>query len=256
MVGLSGPGGQRGLYGISVAAELVGMGVQKLRSYEARGLLEPDRSEGGTRRYSADDLERLRRIGDLLDAGLNLAGIGMVLDLEARTANCERNRRSRPAGRRPPRASRPARRATLSERAHADSLSTDNVLAVVPRAGGSTRQISFRPRVLARLPPLRQPNTIIGDVTIRPPSPTRSRATNTQRPRTASVHTRPEPPSESIVASAEWSRRRRDRTSSRRSYCAGVALNPPDPDQTPWLNDRCGGRHILTTVCRPGVGPR
>jgi MerR family transcriptional regulator, heat shock protein HspR len=77
------PDGQRGVYGISVAAELVGMGVQNLRLYEARGLLEPERTEGGTRRYSAVDLDRLRRIGDLLAAGLNLAGIGMVLDLEA-----------------------------------------------------------------------------------------------------------------------------------------------------------------------------
>jgi MerR family transcriptional regulator/heat shock protein HspR len=76
----------RGVYGISVAAELVGMGVQKLRLYEARGLLEPGRTDGGTRRYSANDLDRLRRIGDLLDAGLNLAGIGMVLDLEAENA--------------------------------------------------------------------------------------------------------------------------------------------------------------------------
>jgi MerR family transcriptional regulator, heat shock protein HspR len=83
VVGVPQPERQRGVYGISVAAELVGMGVQKLRSYEARGLLEPERTDGGTRRYSADDLDRLRRIGDLLDAGLNLAGIGMVLDLEA-----------------------------------------------------------------------------------------------------------------------------------------------------------------------------
>ena len=58
------------------------MGVQNLRAYEARGLLDPERTEGGTRRYSADDLDRLRRIGDLLDAGLNLAGISMVLDLQ------------------------------------------------------------------------------------------------------------------------------------------------------------------------------
>lgn len=72
----------RGVYGISVAAELVGMGVQNLRLYEARGLLEPERTEGGTRRYSADDLERLRRIGELLDAGLNLAGVAMVMDLQ------------------------------------------------------------------------------------------------------------------------------------------------------------------------------
>lgn len=75
--------GDRGVYGISVAAELVGMGVQTLRLYEARGLLEPARTDGGTRRYSDNDLTRLRRIGDLLDAGLNLAGISMVLDLEA-----------------------------------------------------------------------------------------------------------------------------------------------------------------------------
>ncbi len=76
------PDRARGVYGISVAAELVGIGVQNLRAYEARGLLEPERTEGGTRRYSAEDLDRLRRIGDLLEAGLNLAGIAMVLDLQ------------------------------------------------------------------------------------------------------------------------------------------------------------------------------
>ena len=78
--------GDRGVYGISVAAELVGMGAQNLRLYESRGLLEPSRSDGGTRRYSTNDLERLRRIGDLLGEGLNLAGIGMVLDLESENA--------------------------------------------------------------------------------------------------------------------------------------------------------------------------
>ena len=72
MSSTDGPERGRGVYGISVAAELVGMGVQNLRAYEARGLLEPERTDGGTRRYSADDLDRLRRIGDLLDAGLNL----------------------------------------------------------------------------------------------------------------------------------------------------------------------------------------
>jgi DNA-binding transcriptional MerR regulator len=80
------PDVERAVYGISVAAELVGMGVQTLRLYEARGLLEPDRTDGGTRRYSANDLDRLRRIGALLDAGLNLAGIAMVLDLETQNA--------------------------------------------------------------------------------------------------------------------------------------------------------------------------
>lgn len=76
----------RGVYGISVAAELVGTGVQNLRLYEARGLLEPALTAGGTRRYSANDLDRLRRIGQLLGDGLNLVGIGMVLDLEAQNA--------------------------------------------------------------------------------------------------------------------------------------------------------------------------
>lgn len=76
------PEAARGVYGISVAAELVGTGVQNLRLYEARGLLEPQRTSGGTRRYSANDLDRVRRIADLLDAGLNLAGAGMVMDLQ------------------------------------------------------------------------------------------------------------------------------------------------------------------------------
>lgn len=73
----------RGVYGISVAADLVGSMPQNLRLYEARGLLAPSRSEGGTRRYSENDLQRLRDIGHLLDAGLNLAGVGMVLELQA-----------------------------------------------------------------------------------------------------------------------------------------------------------------------------
>src|SRR5690242_16584091 len=76
----------RGLYGISVAADLVGLGPQTLRLYERKGLLEPDRTDGGTRRYSGDDLIRVRRIAELLSAGLNLAGVAVVLDLEADNA--------------------------------------------------------------------------------------------------------------------------------------------------------------------------
>lgn len=79
---VGGPDSGRGVYGISVAAELTGLGAQALRMYESRGLLEPARTAGGTRRYSADDLDRLRRISKLLDCGLNLAGIRMVLDLQ------------------------------------------------------------------------------------------------------------------------------------------------------------------------------
>jgi DNA-binding transcriptional MerR regulator len=73
----------RGVFGMSVAAELVGMDPQSLRLYERRGLIDPDRTAGGTRRYSPDDLDRLRRIKQLLADGLNLVGIAMVLDLEA-----------------------------------------------------------------------------------------------------------------------------------------------------------------------------
>ncbi len=72
----------RGVYAISVAAEMVSMEIQNLRVYERRGLVDPDRSSGGTRRYSPDDIERLRRIRDLLAEGLNLAGIRLVLGLE------------------------------------------------------------------------------------------------------------------------------------------------------------------------------
>lgn len=71
------------MYAISVAAELVGTGQQNLRLYERKGLLEPGRTVGGTRRYSEQDLDTLRRISALLEDGLNLAGIGVVLELEA-----------------------------------------------------------------------------------------------------------------------------------------------------------------------------
>ena len=96
MDGVPRPGRERGVYGITVAAELVGTGVQNLRSYEAHGLLEPERTAGGTRRYSADDLDRLRRIGDLLAAGLNLAGISMVLDLETQNDQLRAQQQSEP----------------------------------------------------------------------------------------------------------------------------------------------------------------
>jgi MerR family transcriptional regulator/heat shock protein HspR len=76
----------RGLYGISVAAELTGVHPQMLRVYETRGLLEPDRTEGGTRRYSANDLRRVERITSLVGGGLNLAGVELVLRLEGEAA--------------------------------------------------------------------------------------------------------------------------------------------------------------------------
>ncbi|PBC40010.1 MerR family transcriptional regulator [Rhodococcus sp. ACS1] len=83
----------RGVYGISVAAELSGFGIAALRLYEDYGLVTPGRTSGGTRRYSDYDLARLRRIAELIDAGVNLVGIGRVLDLEHRTDELERDNR-------------------------------------------------------------------------------------------------------------------------------------------------------------------
>jgi MerR family transcriptional regulator, heat shock protein HspR len=76
------PAPSQGVYGITVAAELSGIPVQSLRLYERHGLLTPSRSDGGTRRYSADDLARLQRISALVAAGVNLAGIAHILDLQ------------------------------------------------------------------------------------------------------------------------------------------------------------------------------
>src|SRR5690242_16243910 len=74
-------GSSHAVYSISVASELSGVDPQMLRVYEQRGLLTPHRTDGGTRRYSSDDLDRVAAITDLLGDGLNLAGIGHVLQL-------------------------------------------------------------------------------------------------------------------------------------------------------------------------------
>ena len=79
----------RGVYGISVASELSGVDPQTLRLYERRGLLTPARTDGGTRRYSDDDLDRLARIGELVSAGVNIAGILQILHLEHRNTELE-----------------------------------------------------------------------------------------------------------------------------------------------------------------------
>jgi MerR family transcriptional regulator/heat shock protein HspR len=74
------------VYIISVAAELVGMHPQTLRVYERRGLLDPYRTPGGTRRYSQEDLDRLRLIQDLSNAGVNLEGTKRILKLQKENA--------------------------------------------------------------------------------------------------------------------------------------------------------------------------
>jgi MerR family transcriptional regulator/heat shock protein HspR len=73
---------QRAVFMIGIAAELAGMHPQTLRLYERRGLLQPSRSKGGTRLYSQEDVARLRRIQEMSETGLNLAGIERVLELE------------------------------------------------------------------------------------------------------------------------------------------------------------------------------
>lgn len=74
---------------ISVAAELAGMHPQTLRIWERRGLVEPYRTPGGTRRYSQEDIERLSLIQSLSDEGLNLEGVRRVLELRSRIGRLE-----------------------------------------------------------------------------------------------------------------------------------------------------------------------
>src|SRR6478609_6743594 len=77
------PERNRAVYVISVAAELAGVHPQTLRIYERKGLVDPARTSGGSRRYSDADIDLLKRIQDLTNAGLNLAGVERVLELEA-----------------------------------------------------------------------------------------------------------------------------------------------------------------------------
>jgi len=77
------------LYGIAVAAQLVDLPEATLRLFESKGLLTPARSDGGTRRYSDDDIDRLRRAAQLRDDGINIAGIARVLDLQDENADLQ-----------------------------------------------------------------------------------------------------------------------------------------------------------------------
>src|SRR5437764_9411321 len=84
------PGRARAVYVISVAAELAGVHPQTLRIYERKGLVDPARTGGGSRRYSDRDIDRLRRISDLTEAGLNLEGVKRVMALEDEVARLRR----------------------------------------------------------------------------------------------------------------------------------------------------------------------
>lgn len=74
----------RGVYSISVASELSGVGLQTLRLYERRQLITPTRTSGGTRRYSENDIRRIQRVTALVDDGVNLPGVQRILVLEDR----------------------------------------------------------------------------------------------------------------------------------------------------------------------------
>ena len=81
---------KQAVYVISVAAELAGVHPQTLRIYERKGLVDPARTGGGSRRYSDEDIELLRRIQDLTNEGLNLEGVRQVLALEERVEALQR----------------------------------------------------------------------------------------------------------------------------------------------------------------------
>jgi MerR family transcriptional regulator/heat shock protein HspR len=78
----TGPDRDRALYIISVAAELAGVHAQTLRIYERKGLIEPQRTRGGSRRYSERDIALLRRIQELTNDGVSLVGVRRILELE------------------------------------------------------------------------------------------------------------------------------------------------------------------------------
>lgn len=80
---------EKPLYMIGVAAELVGVHPQTLRTYEQKGLVTPKRTSGGTRMYSLADLDRLALIGELTEEGINLAGVTRILDLQSRLDKAE-----------------------------------------------------------------------------------------------------------------------------------------------------------------------
>jgi MerR family transcriptional regulator, heat shock protein HspR len=80
----------RAVFVISVAAELAGMHPQTLRIYERKGLIDPVRTPGGTRRYSQEDIDRLQLIQDLTSQGLNLEGVRRVIDLQEENRQLKR----------------------------------------------------------------------------------------------------------------------------------------------------------------------
>ena len=81
---------RRAVFVISVAAELAGMHPQTLRIYERKGLIEPFRTSGGTRRYSQEDIDRLNQIQELTEQGLNLEGVKQVIEYQDQISKLEK----------------------------------------------------------------------------------------------------------------------------------------------------------------------
>jgi MerR family transcriptional regulator, heat shock protein HspR len=108
------------IYVISVAAELAGVHPQTLRIYERKGLLRPERTAGNTRRYSERDIQRLRRIQELTNEGLNLAGVMRVMELELELERVKDQR------------NRAQAHAELLEAQIADALDARAAFAMVP----------------------------------------------------------------------------------------------------------------------------
>jgi len=90
------PEGASRTHSIATAAQSVGVSVQTVRLYEVRGLITPARTSGGTRRYHAEDLARLKQISELIEQGVNLAGIGIILELEAENDGLRQELAARP----------------------------------------------------------------------------------------------------------------------------------------------------------------
>lgn len=111
---------ERAIYVISVAAELAGVHPQTLRIYERKGLLRPERTAGNTRRYSERDIETLRRIQELTNEGLNLAGVMRVMELQLELERVKKQR------------ARALAQAELLEAQLAELLGARDALSMVP----------------------------------------------------------------------------------------------------------------------------
>jgi MerR family transcriptional regulator/heat shock protein HspR len=136
------PSPDAAVYVISVAAELTGLHPQTLRAYERMGLVTPGRTVGGGRRYSHRDVERLRQIAELTSAGIGLAGVRRILDLEHQVDALRARNQELHADLE---ATRAALRGALDERRQAGPFAVPNKLPVLHRGHGQSVVVWRRP---------------------------------------------------------------------------------------------------------------